>query len=141
MKIMTTLVIGIVSCGTMLFVAASGNTPDGLDCTGMKNGVSATSTPSAENLQRAVATYKVSPKAGKCLYPDVVVESEPVGEYEKYRLGGPRFVTLTGRTVYRWGDYEMQEALVIPPDNMALEVIPNGSGYRLSLITKTATNK
>ncbi|HEB92339.1 MAG TPA: hypothetical protein ENI94_02515 [Gammaproteobacteria bacterium] len=120
---------------------AMAGTPKELDCTGIKNTVSAATTPSTENLRQAVATYKVSPRAGKCLYPDVIVESVPVGEYEEYRPGGPRFVTLTGRTVYRWGGYEIQEASISSPDDMALKVIPNGSGYRLELIAKNRTGK
>jgi len=114
---------------------------DGMDCDKVlddaaSKGVAPSSTASVESLSKAVKIYSVSTEVGQCLYPNVMVTRQPIGEYEEYKSGGPELVTLTGRIVYKWGKYEVQEAIVTTPEHLDIEVIPNGTGYRISLATK-----
>ncbi|TNC79213.1 MAG: hypothetical protein C9356_20310 [Oleiphilus sp.] len=87
---------------------------------------------SMEGLEHAVSFYSLSNSIGKCLYPKVQVSSIPVGEYESYSSDGPEILTLSNRLVYRWGDHELQTAVVVPPNNMKLEVSDNGTGLLIT---------
>jgi len=88
-------------------------------------------TPSFEALNDAMYLHALSPEVGRCVYPAFTVEQRPVGEYERFKEGGPELVTLTDRTVYRMWGYEIQTAAITIPETMKVEVQQNGTSYRL----------
>ncbi len=99
-----------------------------IDCEQIKNTIKHYSEPSKDALREAAALYDISPSSAKCLYPDVVVEKQPLGEYEEYDKAGPSKLTLLGRTKYIWGDFIYYAAVLYVPNGMTLNVSPVSKG-------------
>jgi hypothetical protein len=84
--------------------------------------------PSKEVLKKAAHIYMASALHGKCLYPEVTVDTIPVSEYEKFSPQGPNIVTLTARTVFRWGPYAYWQAAVNVPKGTVASAYTTESG-------------
>jgi hypothetical protein len=89
-----------------------------------------------EALEDAIDLYEISSELCACIYPELVVEEKPIGEYENFEEGGPSIVTLTHRRIYRLGDYVSQTALISIPDDMNISVVGGEGTYRLVVTPK-----
>jgi hypothetical protein len=70
--------------------------------------------PNKLGIRYASHLYQISPDQAKCVFPNVVVTPDPVGEYESID-DELKTVTLTGRITFTWGNLVMTEAVIKAP--------------------------
>lgn len=70
--------------------------------------------PSKDGIIVASRIYLLSPLIAECIFPNVVVTPNPVGEYESID-DELKTVTLTGRITATWGNLVVTEAAIKAP--------------------------
>jgi len=117
---------------------ATAESPSVEKCNQIKTELNESNKPSQEALANAMRAYSVlTNKLFNCIYPDVIVVHNPIGEIENIdQWKSEKTVTLMDRKTFSWGKFEAVYAILNGSkghDN--IKVTPVGEANQFEIIS------